>query len=89
MNKADLINKVAEILGSKKTAKSAIDCINSTITSALKKQEKVTLVGFGTFSVVQRAARRAKNPRTGEIIKIKPKNAPKFIPGKALKEAVR
>lgn len=79
MNKADLINKVAEILGSKKAAKSAIDCINSTITSALKKQEKVTLVGFGTFSVVQRAARRAKNPRTGEIIKIKPKNAPKFI----------
>jgi len=89
MNKEDLINKVAEILGSKKAAKSAIDCINSTITSALKKQEKVTLVGFGTFSVVQRAARRAKNPRTGEIIKIKPKNAPKFIPGKALKEAVR
>ena len=89
MNKEDLINKVAEILGSKKAAKSAIDCINSTITSALKKQEKVTLVGFGTFSVVQRAARRAKNPRTGEIIKIKPKNVPKFIPGKALKEAVR
>ena len=89
MNKADLINKVAEILGTKKAAKSAIDCINSTITSALKKQEKVTLVGFGTFSVVQRAARRAKNPRTGEIITIKPKNAPKFIPGKALKEAVR
>jgi len=89
MNKADLINKVAEILGTKKAAKSAIDCINSTITSALKKQEKVTLVGFGTFSVAQRAARRAKNPRTGEIIKIKPKNAPKFIPGKALKEAVR
>jgi DNA-binding protein HU-beta len=83
------MNKAAEILGSKKAAKSAIDCINSTITSALKKQEKVTLVGFGTFSVVQRAARRAKNPRTGEIIKIKPKNAPKFIPGKALKEAVR
>ena len=89
MNKADLIDKVAEILGSKKAAKSAIDCINSTITGALKKQEKVTLVGFGTFSVVKRAARRTKNPRTGEVIKIKPKNAPKFIPGKALKEAVR
>jgi DNA-binding protein HU-beta len=89
MNKADLINKVAEILGSKRVAKSVIDCINSTITGALRNQEKVTLVGFGTFSVVKRAARRTKNPRTGEVIKIHPKNAPKFIPGKALKEAVR
>jgi DNA-binding protein HU-beta len=89
MNKADLINKVAKVLGSKKSAKSAVYCVGSTITGALKKKEKVTLVGFGTFSVVKRAARKAKNPRTGEEIKVKAKNAPKFTPGKALKEAVK
>lgn len=89
MNKMDLVDKVAEVLGSKKAAKSAIDCVSSPIKGALQKKEKVTLVGFGTFSVVKRAARKAKNPRTGEIIKIKAKNAPKFAPGKALKESVQ
>ena len=55
----------------------------------MKKKEKVTLVGFGTFSVVKRAARKGKTPRTGEEIRIKAKSAPKFIPGKALKAAVK
>ncbi len=89
MNKMDLVERVAEVLGSKKAAKMAIECVGSAITGALKKKEKVTLVGFGTFSVVKRSARKAKNPRTGEVIKVRAKNAPKFAPGKALKEAVR
>ena len=88
MNKKELINEVAKTMNTKKEAQAAVDCVFSTITKALKKKDTVTLVGFGTFKVNRRKARKGRNPRTGEKIKIKAKNVPKFEPGKALKEAV-
>ena len=62
---------------------------SSSITKALKKGDTVTLIGFGTFKVTQRNARKGRNPQTGEEIDIKASKAPKFTPGKALKEAVK
>ena len=88
MNKADLIDEVAKVLSSKKEAKEAVECVLSTITSTMKKQEAVTLVGFGTFKVDNRKARTGRNPRTGEPIEIKAKKVPKFVAGKALKDAI-
>ena len=88
MNKGDLVNEVAKITGTKKDAQAAVDCIFNTITKALKKKDTVTLIGFGTFKVSKRKARTGRNPQTGEVIKIKAKNVPKFIAGKALKDAV-
>ena len=88
MNKKELINEVAKAMNTKKEAQAAVDCVFSTITKALKKKDTVTLVGFGTFKVNKRKARKGRNPRTGEKIKIKAKNVPKFVPGKALKDAV-
>ena len=88
MNKGDLVNEVAKIVSTKKDAQAAVDCVFSTITKALKKKDTVTLLGFGTFKVQKRKARKGRNPATGESIKIKAKNIPKFTPGKALKEAV-
>ena len=89
MNKGDLINEVANIVNTKKAAQEAVDCVLTSITSSLKKGEDVTLTGFGTFKVVKRKARKGRNPFTGEEIKIKATKAPKFSPGKALKEAVK
>jgi len=89
MNKGDLINEIAKVVSTKKEAQAAVDCILSTITKALKKKNTVTLVGFGTFKVSKRKARTGRNPQTGEEIKIKAKAVPKFVPGKALKEAVQ
>ncbi len=89
MNKTDLINEVAKVLGTKKDAQKAVDCVLSTIKEALSKKESVTLIGFGTFKVAKRKARIGRNPRTGEELKIAEKNVPKFIPGKALREAVK
>ena len=88
MNKGDLINEVAKVVKTKKEAKAAADCVFSAITTALKKKDTVRLVGFGTFTVGQRKARKGKNPRTGEEITIKAKKVAKFTPGKALKDAV-
>ncbi|MBK5100040.1 MAG: HU family DNA-binding protein [Desulfobacteraceae bacterium] len=88
MNKADLINEVAKVVSTKKEAKTAVDCVFGTIKNALKKKDTVTLVGFGTFKVEKRKARKGRNPKTGEAIKIKAKRVPKFVPGKGLKEAV-
>ena len=88
MNKADLIDEVAKVLSSKKEAKEAVECVLSTITSTMKNQEAVTLVGFGTFKVDNRKARTGRNPRTGEPIEIKAKKVPKFVAGKALKDAI-
>ena len=68
--------------------KPAVGCLFSTITKALKKKDTVALVGFGTFKVGQRKARKGRNPGTGEEIKIKAKKVAKFVPGKALKDAV-
>ena len=88
MNKGDLVAEVSQVLASKKDAQAAVDTLLATITKALKKGEDVTLVGFGTFKVTERKARMGRNPRTGEEIKIKAAKVPKFVPGKALKEAV-
>ena len=88
MNKADLIDEVAKVLNSKKEAKEAVECVLSTITSTMKKEEAVTLVGFGTFKVDNRKARTGRNPQTGEPIEIKAKKVPKFVAGKALKDAI-
>jgi len=88
MNKGDLINEVAKVVGTKKDAQASVDCIFSAITKALKRKDSVALVGFGTFKVGKRKARTGRNPQTGEVIKIKAKNVPKFVAGKALKDAV-
>lgn len=88
MNKADLIDLVATVVGKKKTAEDAINCVMDSIVGTLKKGGKVTLIGFGTFSVVKRAARTGRNPQTGKAIKIKAKKVPKFVAGKKLKDTV-
>ena len=88
MNKGDLVNEVAKVVSTKKEAQAAVDCIFSSITHAMKKKGVVTLVGFGTFKVDKRKARTGRNPQTGAEIKIKAKNVPKFVAGKALKDSV-
>jgi len=88
MNKKDLVNEVAKVMSTKKEAQAAVDCIFSSITKELKKKDTVSLVGFGTFKVSKRKARKGRNPQTGEEIKIKAKNVPKFVAGKVLKDAV-
>ncbi|MBK5101774.1 MAG: HU family DNA-binding protein [Desulfobacteraceae bacterium] len=88
MNKSDLVSEVAKVVNTKKEAKAAVECVFSTITKALKKKDAVTLVGFGTFKVQKRKARKGRNPKTGEVLKIKAKRVPKFVAGKALKDAV-
>jgi len=89
MNKAELIAKIAEDAGITKTqANDALDSFTETVTKSLKKGDKVTLVGFGTFSVTKRAARNGRNPQTGATIKIKAKKVAKFKPGKELAERV-
>jgi nucleoid DNA-binding protein len=89
MNKGDLVKEVAKVVNTKKEAQAAVDCIFSTITKALKKNDPVTLIGFGTFKVGQRNARTGRNPQTGAEIKISAKKVAKFVPGKALKDAVK
>ena len=88
MNKADLVNEVTKVVGTKKEAQAAVDCIFESITKTLEKKGTVSLVGFGTFKTDRRKARKGRNPQTGEEIKIKAKTVPIFVPGKALKEAV-
>ena len=88
MNKADLINEVAKVVDSKKQAQDAVETVFSSITDALKRNDSVTLVGFGTFKVSQRKARMGRNPQTGQAISISAKNVPKFVAGKGLKDAV-
>jgi len=90
MNKADLINHVAQAADlSKVAAGEAVEAVLSGVTGALSNGDSVSLVGFGTFSVASRAARTARNPRTGETINVGPSKAPKFKAGKALKDAVK
>jgi len=88
MNKGDLINEVANVVSTKKEAQEAVDCVLTSIANAMKTGDTVSLVGFGTFKVVERKARKGRNPQTGAEIDIKASKAPKFTPGKALKEAV-
>ena len=88
MTKADIIAKLAEeIKISKKAAGQTLALVTDSVAQALRKGEKVTFVGFGTFSVVQRKARKGRNPRTGKDLKIAAKKAPKFTAGAALKAA--
>jgi len=90
MTKAELIDKVASGAGlSKVDASKALDTTLNSIKVALKKGQKVTLVGFGTFLVVKRKSRKGRNPRTGDVITIPAAKVPKFTSGKALKDAVR
>jgi DNA-binding protein HU-beta len=86
--KADLVAKVAEIGITKKQAAKVVDSVLGAVKNALAEGDSVSLIGFGTFSVKERAAREGRNPRTGKPIKIPKKNVPSFKPGKALKEAV-
>jgi DNA-binding protein HU-beta len=89
MNKADLIDKIAASTGINKTsAAAAIDTFIDSVTSALKKGDRVTLVGFGTFSVSHRKARNGRNPQTGGVIKIAARRVAKFTPGVELKKHV-
>jgi DNA-binding protein HU-beta len=89
MNKSDLVDAIADSAGlSKADAGRALDALVDTVTGALKKGQAVSLVGFGTFSVRDRAARTGRNPRTGETIQIKASKNPAFKAGKALKDAV-
>ena len=90
MNKTDLINAVADHAElSKKDAGKAVDAFVAAVTEALKKGEKVQLVGFGTFEVRERAAREGRNPQTGEAIQIQAAKVPDFKAGKPLKDAVQ
>ena len=90
MNKAELVEEVANQTGlTKKVSREAIDAVISTISDSLAREEKVTLVGFGTFQVMERKARRGVYPQTGEELQIPAKKVPKFRPGKGLREAVR
>nr|WP_180323097.1 HU family DNA-binding protein [Marinobacter adhaerens] len=90
VNKSELIDEIAESADiSKAAAGRALDAMTSSITGALKKGDQVTLIGFGTFSVKDRAARTGRNPQTGEEIQIAASKVPGFKAGKALKDAVK
>ncbi|MDH5624855.1 MAG: HU family DNA-binding protein [Nitrospira sp.] len=90
MNKQDLIESVAKSAGlSKADATRAVNGTLQAISASLKKKQPVSLIGFGTFKVSNRAARTGRNPQTGKAIKIKAAKVPKFKAGKALKDAVK
>jgi DNA-binding protein HU-beta len=89
VNKTELIEHIAKQADiSKAAAARALEAVIGGVKSTLKKNNSVSLVGFGTFSVGKRAARSGRNPRTGAAIKIKAAKVPKFRPGKALKDAL-
>ncbi len=90
MNKNELVSAVAEDAGlSRADAARAVDAVFGCITGALKQGDEVRLVGFGTFSVAERAASTGRNPRTGETIQIAASKQPKFKAGKGLKDAIQ
>lgn len=89
MNKSELIDAIADKADlSKASAGKALDAFVESVTEALKSDDQVVIVGFGSFSVRKREARSGRNPRTGETIEIAASNLPGFKPGKALKDAV-
>lgn len=89
MNKTELITQVAEKTGlTKKDSSSAVEAVFDSIAEALKNGEKVQIIGFGNFEVRERAARKGRNPQTGEEIDIAASKAPAFKPGKVLKESI-
>ncbi len=90
MNKADIVEVMHAKLGSTKVAaEEAVDLVFDNITNSLKKGEEVSIAGFGIFLVKQRAARQARNPRTGAMVSVPAMKVPKFRAGKALKETVK
>jgi DNA-binding protein HU-beta len=90
MTKAELVDKMAkEAKVTKAAAAKALDSFVDGVKKALKKGDRVALIGFGTFSVTQRKARKGRNPQTGAEIKIAARKAPKFAAGSALKKAVK
>jgi len=89
MHKGDLINEVAKVVSTKKEAQAAVDCVLSNITEALRNKETVQIAGFGSFKVSKREARKGRNPQTGAEIDIEARMVPKFVPVKALKNAVQ
>ena len=89
MNKAELVEEVADQTGlTKRVSREAIDAITSAVGDSLAREERVTLVGFGSFQVMQRKARRGRNPQTGKELQIPAKKVPKFKAGRGLREAV-
>jgi len=90
MTKAELIDKIATGANlTKADASRSLDAFLHAVQTALKKGQKITLIGFGTFSVAKRKARKGRNPRTGEVIRIPAAKIPKFKAGKTFKEAVK
>ena len=90
MNKAQIVARMAKDSGlTKADANRAVDALLENISRSLKKGEKVTLVGFGTFVVYRRRARAGRDPQSGAPIKIAARRVPKFVPGKDLKDSVR
>ena len=89
MKKKDLVNEVAKATLIKKEAAEAMEIFLGTIKKTLKKRDKIYLSGFGTFFIVKRKARKGRNPRTGEAVKIAAKFTPRFKPARAFKEAVQ
>lgn len=90
MTKAELVSSIAKDAGvAKAAAEKALNSFTANVTKSLKKGTKVTLVGFGTFTVSKRAARKGRNPQTGKTISIPATKVPKFRAGKALKDAVK
>lgn len=88
--RAELISQIAcDANISKAKAEKALNSLIKNVTMALKKGDKVTITGFGTFSVTKRKARKGRNPQTGAVIKIKASKVPKFSPGKGFKDAIR
>ena len=90
MNKAAIVDAVHQVLGGTKVqAEQAVDAVVNSIVNTLKSGEEVSIAGIGIFSVKQRAAREARNPRTGEAIQVPAMKVPKFRAAKALKDAVK
>jgi nucleoid DNA-binding protein len=89
MKKEDLVNELTKVVATKKEAEAVVDAVFGAITKALKEGDKVSLAGFGIFSVIDKPPRKGRNPKTGEEIDIPGKKAPKFSPGKALKDSVK
>ncbi len=90
MNKAALVDKINEVLGTTKVqAESVVDAVFDNIIATMKNGEEVSIAGFGKFVVKERAARMARNPKTGEQVKVPASKAPKFSAAKALKDAIK
>ena len=90
MNKADIVDSVhAKLGGTKVQAEEVVETVIGSVVNSLKKGEEVSIAGLGIFSVKARAARTARNPRTGESIQVKAMNVPKFRAAKALKDSVK